>query len=435
MSSLAALGHFKQAKRHAGRAAKVGANDAFMADMIGFVYSRAGDHETAIPFFQDAVARDPKWPLFQFNLGASAEFLGDFDTARSAYAGAVQANPKFYRGWFALAALEKQTADNNRLADLEAIYAGLSGDADAQLLIGHAIAKTLEDLGRYEDSYDWLEICKAAKREDVGFERDELSKSFKLVSARSGPPKAPQTPPTNEAPIFIVGLPRTGTTLVDRIISAHSKVISGGELGMFANLLKQRTGTPSDFIMDARTAIGAANVDLAELGRTFMEQTRHIAPEGDRLTDKTTLNFFYAGAIHSALPNARIIAVRRGAMDSCLSNFRQLFATENLNYDYSFDIEDIAALYRDYDGLMTHWQSSLPKSRFMQVGYEDIINDQETQTRRLLDFSGLDFEQACLNFQDNTAAVSSASAVQVRQPLYAGSIGRWKKYGDKKKKK
>ena len=135
--------------------------------------------------------------------------------------------------------------------------------------------------------------------------------------------------------------------------------------------------------------------------------------------------------IHRALPDARIVALRRGAMDSCLSNFRQLFSTQFSFYNYTFDLDDTAVFYREFDGLMSYWRDTLPNNRFMEIRYEDIVFDQENQTRRLLEFCGLDWEEACLRFHENAAPVSTASSVQVRQPLYSGSIGRWKKYGDK----
>jgi hypothetical protein len=141
------------------------------------------------------------------------------------------------------------------------------------------------------------------------------------------------------------------------------------------------------------------------------------------------LNFFYAGLIHRALPNARIIALRRGSMDSCLSNYRQLFSTGYSYYNYTFDLEDTAAYFQSFDSLMRHWREILPPSRFMEVSYEDIVYKQEEQTKRLLNFCDLEWDNACMRFHENVAPVSTASSVQVRQPLYSGSIGRWKKYG------
>jgi hypothetical protein len=241
------------------------------------------------------------------------------------------------------------------------------------------------------------------------------------------------TPQLSEdvTPVFIVGLPRTGTTLVDRILSSHSEVVSAGELNIFAELIKSAAGTPSNLVMDSETFMQANALDLPEIGRSYLEQTRAQAQGAAYMVDKMPLNFFYAALIHRALPNARIIALRRGAMDSCLSNFRQLFSTQFSFYNYTFDLSDTAEFYRGFDSLMTHWRENLPNDRFMEVHYEDIVFDQENQTRRLLEFCGLPWEEACLRFHENAAPVSTASSVQVRQPLYSGSIGRWKKYGDK----
>jgi hypothetical protein len=143
------------------------------------------------------------------------------------------------------------------------------------------------------------------------------------------------------------------------------------------------------------------------------------------------LNFFYAGLIHRALPNAQIVALRRGAMDSCLSNYRQLLTVQHSYYGYTYDLEQTAAFYRRFDDLMAHWREHLPDDRFIEVYYEDMVHAQEEQTRRLLDFCRLDWDEACLRFHENAAPVSTASSVQVRQPLYSDSIGRWKRYGDK----
>ena len=143
------------------------------------------------------------------------------------------------------------------------------------------------------------------------------------------------------------------------------------------------------------------------------------------------LNFFYVWLIHRAIPNARFVALRRDPLDSCLSNFRQLFATGFSYYNYSLDIEDTAAYYEGFDQLLGVWRENMPPSRYLELHYEDIVFDQENQTRRLLEFCELPWNDACLRFHENTAPVATASSVQVRQPLYSGSIDRWKKYGDR----
>lgn len=429
--NLSTLGRQNAAKASADKAAELEVTDAFAADTLGVVYSRAGFHETAIPFFEKAVSLHDRNANFHYNLGASAQFVGDFRTAKRAYENTLRIDPKFYRAWSSMVALDKQTPENNSLETLKTLFESANGDAEGQLQLGHAIAKTLEDLGQHEDSYEWLLRGKAAKREQLRYDRTTGEAIFSAAKTTSRPQPQRQSAYQNNASIFIVGLPRTGTTLVDRILSSHSDVVSAGELNMIAELIKEITGTTSNLVMDAETLLKTENLDLGEVGKTYVANTLERRGAAKRIIDKMPLNFFYAGLIHRAMPNARIIALRRGAMDSCLSNYRQLFSTQYSYYNYTFDIDDTAWFYRQFDELMSHWRESLPQDRFMEVHYEDIVFDQENQTRRLLDFCRLDWDEACMRFHENAAPVSTASSVQVRQPLYSGSIGRWKKYGDK----
>lgn len=429
--TLSTLGDQYEAKKNADIAAKLQTDNAFLLDTLGVIYSRSGYHELAIPFFERAVLLEPMQANFHFNLAASAQFLGDFETARKAYKDTLNLAPTYHRAWSSLISLDKQSEDSNSLKILLSLFEQAQGDADGQLQLGHAIAKTLEDLGRHEESLEWLHRGKKAKREILRYNRKNGQAIFKSAKSTSDALFTPTNSMPLAAPIFIFGLPRTGTTLVDRILSSHSDVVSAGELNIFAELVKTQSGTPSNLVLDAETFERSSEIDLSRVGHSYIESTMDRARGAKHMIDKMPLNFFYAGLIHRALPNARIIALRRGAMDSCLSNYRQLFSTQYSYYNYTFDLEDTAWFYRQYDGLMAHWRATLPESHFLEVAYEDIVFDQENQTRRLLKFCGLPWEDACMRFHENEAAVSTASSVQVRQPLYSGSIGRWKKYGDK----
>ena len=428
--TLSTLGCQNAAKVSADKAVKLKTDDVFLLDTLGVIYSRAGYHEAAIPLFERTVSLNPNQANFHYNLAASAQFSGDFDKAKTAYEDTLRLEPKFYRAWSSLISLKKQTPDSNHLETLIPLFEEASDNAEGQLQLGHAIAKTLEDLGRHHESLEWLLKGKEAKRNQLRYNRTTGQALFSAAKTTSET-KQGHSKPSLSSPIFIVGLPRTGTTLVDRILSSHSDVTSAGELNVFAELIKEKTNTSSNLVMDAETFLETANLDLSDIGKAYIENTKDRAQNAVHMVDKMPLNFFYAGLIHRALPNARIIALRRGAMDSCLSNFRQLFSTQYSYYNYTFDLEDTAWFYRQFDNLMAHWRETLPKDRFMEVRYEDIVFDQESQTRRLLDFCGLDWEDACMRFHENAAPVSTASSVQVRQPLYSGSIGRWKKYGDK----
>lgn len=429
--TLSTLGRQNIAKLSADLAAAFEIEDPFLLDTLGVIYSRSGYHKLAIPFFERAVSGQADQANFHFNLAASAQFIGDFDTAKTAYENTLRLDPNYFRAWSSLVSLKKQTLDDNNLEELKALFEQTDGNAEAELQLGHAIAKTLEDLGRHEDSLKWLLRGKKSKRNQLRYNRETGHDLFAAAKSTSDASSTISQPPSKNEPIFIVGMPRTGTTLVDRILSSHSNAVSAGELNIFAELVKEKTQTPSNFVMDAKTFLKSSQIDLLDIGKSYIESTIDRARGAKHMIDKMPLNFFYAGLIQRALPNARIIALRRNAMDSCLSNFRQLFSTQYSYYNYTFDLDDTAWFYRQFDGLMTHWREHLSKDRFMEVHYEDIVFDQENQTRRLLDFCGLPWEEACMRFHENKAPVSTASSVQVRQPLYSGSIGRWKKYGDK----
>ena len=431
--TLSEMRRSSDAKKAANRAAKCDIKEGYLADMIGVIYSRCGAHDLAIPLFERAVKLDPKQANFYYNLGASAQFIGEFDKAERAYEKTLGLDPNHYRAWASKISLRKQKEENNHLSALKRLFEDLQDNEDASHQIGHAIAKTLEDIGDHKASFDWLLKAKAAKRNQYRYDRIAGAKTFTAAAQTTtkiidAPAKMPSQ---SDCPIFVTGLPRTGTTLVDRILSSHSLVKSAGELNIFSERVKTATGTTSPHVLDAQTFLAAQDIDLATIGHAYLDDVMTRVNDSAKIIDKMPLNFFYAGLIHKALPNAKIIVLRRGAMDSCLSNFRQLLSIQESFYNYTFDLDDTAFFYKKFDGLINHWREALPTDRFFEIRYEDIIFDQENQTRRLLSFCGLEFEESCMRFHENKAPVSTASSVQVRQPLYSGSIGRWTKYGDK----
>ncbi|MFY8140717.1 MAG: sulfotransferase family protein, partial [Caulobacter sp.] len=325
-----------------------------------------------------------------------------------------------------MSALRPDDAPEARLEPL--FPADPDADPDRALHVGHALARLAEDAGDPPRALAWLARAKAARLREVAYDPARDTGLFAAARATVGPVARDAT---DAAPIFIVGLPRTGTTLVDRILSSHPDVVSVGELTDFALILKRMAGTPSPLVLDEATLAAAAGggLDLAEAGRRYLEAVAPLAGAA-RSLDKMPLNVVYAGLIHRALPNARIICLRRHPMDAGLSNYRQLFATRFPYYDYALDLEYTGRYVAGFEALADHWAASLPADRYINFRYEDLVADQEGQTRRLLAHSGLDWDPACLAFHENAAPVATASAVQVRSPIHPGSVGRWKRYGE-----
>ena len=424
--ALTTLGRQAEAKIVIDKAAKLPNNDAFVADTIGVVYSRTGYHEFAIPFFERAILINQTPSNFYFNLATSQQFSNLMDQAKANFERAIARNPKNCRAYTGLVALDNFKADAGFEATLVELFNEMKEQADSLQQIGHALAKVCEQSGRYEESLQWLMKGKAPKQSHVSEQLNRAKINFQAAADSLGPVAKNAS---DAAPIFIVGLPRTGTTLVDRIVSSHPNVTAAGELNAFASLIKTAGGTTTPGVLDSQTFAAANSCDLAGVGKDYIELTKPLARGAQRMTDKMPFNFFHAALIHRALPDARIIVLRRGAMDSCLSNYRQLFSAQTPYYDYALDLEACAQFYKGFDRLIATYAKSLPKNRFMQVRYEDIVYDQEATTRRLLEFCGLRWNEACMRFHENAAPVSTASSVQVRQPLYSGSIGRWKRYG------
>ncbi|EZP72022.1 Sulfotransferase [Sphingomonas paucimobilis] len=399
--------------------------DALSRDTMGCVYARLGDHAAALGHFEEAVRIDPQNVNYRYNLATALNFLGRADEAEAALEALLTFAPHDARAHHLLSALRKQRPDHNHVDRLTRTLTGTK-DGRSRLLLGYALAKELEDIGRPDEALERLCAANAHHRRTLPYAFARDAALFGAVEAAWPLPEAHEAPA--EDPIFIIGMPRTGTTLVDRILSSHPLVESAGELQAMPLAVKKAAGTRTPTVMDAETIATAARADMGGIGRDFLRRAAHHRRDPAlRLIDKFPGNFFYAGFIACALPAARIICLRRHPMDTVLSNFRNLFAVSSRYYDYSYDLLDIAAYYVRFDRLMSLWRKVLP-GRIIELRYEDIVADQQGQTQRLLTHCGLDWADACLSFHANNAPVSTPSAAQVRRPIYADSVGRWRRH-------
>ncbi len=426
--ALTPLAIYNNAKKAAGEAAQyLQEDDDRTRFNIWQAYFKMALYEDSLPFIERLVKRNPDNAHFHFHLATTVQTLGDLERAEQEYNEAIRAKPKMVTAYSGLAYLKKYQAGGSLLEKLMELFESEKEADNNALVLGHAIAKCYEDVDDYKQAAAWLERAKKKQVQDCDFTLKEQEEIFnaakKTISIKSS--KGFES----DEPIFIFGMPRTGTTLVDRIISSHSQVTTAGELNLFPKAIKRFSGSKTLRSLDADTFEKSKNINFEQAGQFYIENSRHLTGQTPRFTDKMPANSYYAALIHKALPNAKMICLRRHPMDACLSNYRQIFNAEQKILEYTFDVEWCAEHYLQFDELMAHWRENLPGDRFMEISYEDIIADQEGATRKLIEFCDLPWEDQCLDFHKNEAPVATASINQVRQPLYKTSVARWKKYG------
>lgn len=414
----------------AERALALAPDDPLTLDTIGCVLARLGRHESSVAPFAAAVASEPDNLEYRYNLATANGFTGRADEARVHYEAILARDPGNARAHYALALLSRQTVTANHVPRLQAALAAARSPEDA-LRVRYALAKELEDLSD-PGAFEHLSIANAEHKRALGYDFAKDAAIFDAIEALFGAGEALDVGPgkPDPAPIFVVGMPRTGTTLVDRILSSHRQVGSAGELQAMPLAVKQLAGTEPRVILDPETIAASGAISPGAIGESYLARAAHHRPPATaRFIDKLPANFLYVGHIARALPEASIVCLRRNPMDTVWSNFKNLFASNSAYYAYSYDLMDTARYYARFDRLMALWERLWP-GRVLQLSYEALVTDQETQTRRLLAHCGLEWDEACLAFHENSAPVATPSAAQVRRPLNADGVGKWRVHED-----
>lgn len=391
---------------------------------IGVVFSRANRHAQAAQAFAAAVAGAPEQTEHWFNLAAALRFVGDFAAAEQALLRLLQLDADCWRAYPLLVQLRRQRSDGHHLPQLQAAL-DRADSVEARVQLHQALAKTHEDLGDDRAALAHWTQARSQWRAQLRYDFAQDAAMFAALHRRfAALPVGQGSGCASDAPIFVVGLPRSGTTLTDRILGMHSEVYSAGELQNFPWTLRQLAAT-----RDADPCAGDAVIDLTELGQRYLRSTRPNTDARPRFVDKLPLNLLHLGWIAQALPQASIVCLRRHPLDTVLSNYRQQFALRHSPYNYALDLLDCARYYIEFDRLLVRWQCLFP-GRIFELGYEALVGDPEPQIRALLQHCRLDWQPACLNFHDNPTPVATASAEQVRQPLYRSAVGRWRRHAE-----
>lgn len=415
------LGQLDAAVEAYGRAIALKPDYAEAHNNLGVALRELGRSEDAARALEAAVAHRPGYAKALINLGVALQELGRKDEALDALDKALALDPSSATAWHARSDLKRFTAGDPDLSSMEALLADSSED-DQRIPLAFALGKAWLDAGEIDRAFDRFDAGNAAKRASFAydvqadadlFERIAAAFSAHAVSATGGY--------ASKLPVFVVGLPRSGTTLVEQILASHPQVRGAGELGALEGVVQDALGE-GGFPERAATL---SQTEAEALGRAYVAQIELLAQGRLRVVDKMPSNFRYAGLIHRILPQARIIHCRRDPVDTGLSCYTKLFTGRQ---PFAYDLGEFARYYGAYDQLMAHWRAVLPPDCFIEAPYEDVVADLETEARRLVAFCGLDWDRTCLDFHATPRSVRTASAAQVRRPIYASSVGRWKPY-------
>ncbi len=388
-----------------------------------------GDDERALKMYQALLAEMPQAADVQLSVGHVLKTLGRSQESIAAYRAAAGLRASFGDAYWSLANLKTYRFTEAEFARMRAEEAAPATQLADRYHLCFALAKGLEDRGEYAESFAYYERGNSLKKSELRYRPEPVERNTRMqqaictrefFAARDG------VGATSNAPILIVGLPRAGSTLLEQILASHSQVEGTMELADIPRLAQELQGREADDEnpLYPRVLADMPPEDFRRLGEKYLSDTLVYRDGKPRFIDKMPNNFRHLGLIHLMLPNAKIIDARREPMACCFSNFKQLFAS---GQEFTYSIEDIARYYRTYVELMRHWDLALP-GRVLRVQHEDLVDDFESNVRRMLEFCELDFEPACLEFYKNERSVRTASSEQVRQPIFKEGLDQWRNF-------
>lgn len=399
--------------------------DPVVLDLIGATLSLMGKHEAANAFFVKANSSQANHPPFMQNLANNWVTLGDSGAAKALFKEIIALQPHSPQAHWGLAASATVTADSH-IKEMQDLAARHKNDARALGFYQYAIGKECEDLQQWKPAFAAFAAGAAARRETVAFDEPAEIEMFQVLEEHFTRDWFDSLPAGNPdaSPIFVVGQPRTGTTLVERIIAAHSQVYSAGELQQFGMALRRLSNYTNPKRFSAELFIQSLTLEPTKVGGLYLQSIHKMRGNTPDFVDKLPQNYLLIPLILKALPNAKIVHLVRDPMDACFASFKQLFADA---YLHSYEQGEMARHHARYRHLMAVWHERFGE-RIFDVRYEAIASDLEPNARGLINHLELPWEDACLDFHNQAGPVSTASAAQVREPAHTRSIGRWRQY-------
>lgn len=407
------------------RASELGRDDAELRYILGTAEIETGDVRRGEQELRRAVELNPSSSDALNNLGGALRMLGRMDEAHEAIKKALELDPKSATALFNLAITRRVSPGDPNLPLFDAVEAELPGLRPGERVSAHfALGKVRSDVGDHDAAFRHFLAGGDLKRELVQFDEADLMARFDRLMAMPASvfavTRAGAT--QSDAPIFIVGMPRSGTTLVEQILASHPQVRSVGETDALDRAARPVLDRFESGVLDyARIS----DPEMARIGKAYVDEVGAKAPGARKIVDKMPFNFLHLGLIKLALPNARIVHLMRDPLDTCISCFTSLFAD---GHGYAYNLAELGRVYRKYSEMMAHWRTTLPVNSFLDVQYENVVEDLDAQARRILAYCDLPWDPAVLSFHQGQRVVRTASAAQVREPIYTRSVGRWRVY-------
>jgi len=416
---LLSLGRPEETEAVVAQALAIDPGSADAYDGLAHVSMRLGLHEQANALYRRATDVAPEEARFWYNLASSERSLGRLEAAEAACDQAIDLDRTQYPSYLLRSELRVQTPEANHLAELRHRLSLAPANDPARMFLGYALAKELDDLGEYDEAFGWYAEAAATRRQRLAY--DVAVDEHKLASIEAAFPKVGPVRPTRRAEpapfIFIVGLPRSGTTLLERLVSGLPNVVTKGETDHFSRALLAATPAGSDDIFKR-----AAAADPLAVATAYARSAG--GREGLSVVEKLPMNYLYLGAIHKALPDAALLLMARSPVDSCFAMFRTLFGDA---YPFSYDFEDLARYYAAYARLTAHWKRTLGEA-LHEVRYEELVDRPAEVGAGAVRHCGLAWRAEAIDIQKNTSASYTASAAQIRRPIYTTSRDRWRHY-------
>lgn len=426
------LGQFEDAAVNYRRAIQLKPDYAIAHVNLGTVLRELGKQADALKSYRNALEIDPGCADAISGRGQICLDNGELVEAETLFRRALMIKPDNLEVRFSLASVKKTKVGDENLAALKAmeVYAQNSTSFMSNknaILLHFALGKCYDDIGEYDRAFPhFAEGCKL-KRATLRYDAGQLTQHFSdiiRIFDRKTIDRLRGGGNPSRLPIFVLGMPRSGTTLTEQIIASHPDVHGAGELPILPRISQYNSTEPGTPFPNNILALDQQG--LAIMAESYLSELHRLSPDALHITDKVPTNFCAIGLIHLMLPNAKIIHVNRNPVDTCFSCYTQLFSGQSQSQTY--DLAELGRYYVDYSRLMEHWRSVLPADAFLDVKYEDIVADQETLARHIIGFCGLEWDDACIDFHKNKRSVHTASVSQVRQPIYQSSVARWRHY-------